>query len=69
VTVLSGRLAVGMGDTFDEAAMKDLPAGGYVSLPADMRHYVQAKGATTIQVHGRGPFTITYVNPDDDPRK
>jgi hypothetical protein len=21
------------------------------------------------QVHGMGPFTLTYVNPDDDPRQ
>jgi hypothetical protein len=27
-----------------------------------------AKKATVIQVHGLGPFTITYVNPADDPR-
>jgi hypothetical protein len=29
---------------------------------------VIAKGATEIQVHGVGPFAITYVNPKDDPR-
>jgi ketosteroid isomerase-like protein/quercetin dioxygenase-like cupin family protein len=69
LTVLSGTLAVGMGDTFDQAAMQNMPAGGYVALPAEMRHSVLAKTATTIQVHGRGPFAITYVDPADDPRK
>jgi hypothetical protein len=34
-----------------------------------MRHYVVAKGATTIQVHGTGPFAINYVDPADDPRQ
>ena len=68
VTVLSGTLAVGMGDSFDTAKMQDLTAGGYVSLPADMRHYVLAKAATTLQIASTGPFTLTYVNPADDPR-
>ena len=57
-----------MGDTFDEKAMKDVPVGGFASLPADMHHSFMAKSAATIQVHGTGPFAITYVNPADDPR-
>ena len=69
LTIISGTMAVGMGDSFDAAAMKDLRANSYVTLPPEMRHYVLAKTATILQVHGRGPFTITYVNPDDDPRK
>ena len=69
VTVLSGTLALGMGDTFDKAAMKALPAGGYALLPADMRHFALATTATTIQVEGLGPFALTYVNPADDPSR
>jgi quercetin dioxygenase-like cupin family protein len=69
VTVLSGTLALGMGDTFDKAAMKALPAGGYALLPADMRHFALATTAATIQVEGLGPFALTYVNPADDPSK
>jgi quercetin dioxygenase-like cupin family protein len=69
VTVLSGTLALGMGDTFDKVAMKDLPAGGYALLPADMRHFVRARTAVTVQVAGAGPFVLTYVNPADDPSK
>jgi quercetin dioxygenase-like cupin family protein len=69
VTVLSGTLALGMGDTFDKAAMKDLPAGGYALLPADMRHFVRATTAVTVQVAGAGPFVLTYVNSADDPSK
>ena len=68
VTVLSGALMFGMGDRFDEGAMKALAPGSFVSTPKDMRHYVQAKGATVIQVSGIGPFGITYVNAADDPR-
>jgi quercetin dioxygenase-like cupin family protein len=69
VTVLAGTFSVGMGETFDKAAMKDLPAGGYVLLPAEMRHYAAAKTAATVQVSGQGPFALTYVNPADDPSK
>ena len=69
VTVLSGTLALGMGDTFDKAAMKDLPAGGYAVLPADMRHFAMARSAATVQVDGAGPFALTYVNLADDPSK
>jgi quercetin dioxygenase-like cupin family protein len=69
VTVLSGTFALGMGEKFDKASMKDLPAGGYALLPAEMRHFAMATTAATVQVHGQGPFALTYVNPADDPSK
>ena len=69
VTVVSGSFALGMGDKFDKGAMKDLPAGGYALLPAEMRHYAMATTAAIVQVHGMGPFALTYVNPADDPSK
>ena len=69
VTVLSGTFALGMGEKFDKAAMKDLPAGGYGLMPAEMRHFAMAKTAAVVQVHGMGPFVLNYVNPADDPSK
>ena len=69
VTVISGDLALGMGDKIDQASAKVLPAGGYALLPADMHHYALAKSAAVVQVHGMGPFALTYVNPADDPSK
>jgi quercetin dioxygenase-like cupin family protein len=69
VTVLSGTFALGMGEKFDAATMTKLPAGGYALLPAEMRHYAMATTACVIQVHGMGPFALTYVNPEDDPSK
>lgn len=69
VTVLSGSFALGMGEKFDAATMKTLPAGGYALLPAEMRHFAMAKTAATVQVHGTGPFVLNYVNPADDPSK
>ena len=69
VTVLSGSFGVGMGEKFDEASMKNLPQGGYALLPAEMRHFAMATTAAIVQVHGQGPFKLTYVNPADDPSK
>ena len=69
VTVLSGTFALGMGDKLDKAAAKQLPAGGYALLPAQMHHYAIAISEATVQVHGMGPFVLTYVNPSDDPSK
>jgi quercetin dioxygenase-like cupin family protein len=68
VTVLAGTFSMGMGEKFDAAALTDLPAGGYGLMPAQMRHFATAKTAATIQVHGTGPFSLTYVNAADDPR-
>lgn len=68
LTVMAGTVSIGMGDKPDPAAMTDLAAGGFVVLPAEMRHTFVSKTASTFQVHGTGPFAITYVNPADDPR-
>jgi len=68
LTVISGTVALGMGDKADPSAMTTLEAGGYAVLPAEMRHSFVSQTASTFQVHGTGPFAITYVNPADDPR-
>jgi ketosteroid isomerase-like protein/quercetin dioxygenase-like cupin family protein len=69
LTVLSGTVALGMGDTWDESKMQPVGSGGFVALPAGMRHSFLAKTASTFQVHGMGPFVLNYVNPADDPSK
>ena len=68
VKVLSGKLHYGMGDKLDMAKAKTLTAGHSVTMKAKMNHWVHAPAATTIQVSGKGPFQITYVDPKDDPR-
>lgn len=68
VTVLKGTLLAGKGEKFDASTAMELPAGGFALMPKELRHFVQAKGETILQVHGIGPFTINYVNPQDDPR-
>jgi len=69
VTVISGTFLIGMGDKLDKSKMQELPAGGYTLLPAQMHHYAMAKNACVVQVHGMGPFSLTYVDPTDDPTK
>jgi hypothetical protein len=46
-----------------------MPAGTFGFWPPDMKHFAWAKGDTVLQLHGTGPWMITYVNPSDDPRK
>lgn len=69
VTVLSGSLMAGMSEKWDEASMKTFTAGGFARMPKKTPHYVMAKGETVIQLHAMGPFMVTYVDPNDDPRK
>ena len=68
ITVISGVFNLGMGDAFDESKTRPMVAGAYGYWPANMRHFVWAKGETVLQLHGVGPWSITYVNPADDPR-
>jgi hypothetical protein len=69
VTVISGVLNFGMGEKFDRGATREMPAGSFGYWPVGMRHFAWAKGETVLQLHGRGPWTVTYVNPADDPRR
>ncbi|MGH9603938.1 MAG: cupin domain-containing protein [Terriglobales bacterium] len=68
VTVLAGRLRLGKGDKYDAKALHAMTAGSYSFMPANMRHFGRFAPGTVVQIHGVGPFTITFVNPADDPR-
>ncbi len=68
VTVVSGTFNIGTGEKFDKAATREMTAGAFGHWPAGMKHFAWAKGETVLQLHGIGPWTITYVNPADDPR-
>ena len=68
VTVLTGVLHFGVGERFDRSATREMAAGSFGYWPIGMRHFAWAEGETVLQLHGRGPWTITYVNPADDPR-
>ena len=68
VTVLEGSCYMGMQEKFDEKAATAMPTGAFAVMKTGTVHYFLAKKACIIQVHGMGPWGITYVNPADDPR-
>ncbi|HEU4372322.1 MAG TPA: cupin domain-containing protein [Telluria sp.] len=68
LTVLSGALYIGMGDTVDKKMAQPLKAGGFHHLPGKVHHYAFTKAPTVLQINGDGPFDINYLNPADDPR-
>jgi len=68
VTVIKGAFHMGMGDVVDKKAAKALPVGSFMVMPKGTHHYGFARGETIVQVHGIGPWGLTYVNPADDPR-
>lgn len=69
ITVISGTFHMGLGDKLDTTKAMALPPAGFVQMAKGTRHFAWASEQTTIQLHGMGPMAITYVNPDDDPRK
>jgi len=68
VTVISGRFLIGMGEDPDRDAATALDPGGFFAYPPGMVHYAYAEGETVIQLNSTGPWTITYVHDEDDPR-
>ena len=68
-TVLSGTINLGVGDTFDQAKTKALPAGSISIMEPKMHHFAWTSEETVVQLSGMGPWGITFVNPADDPRK
>jgi anti-sigma factor ChrR (cupin superfamily) len=69
VTVLSGNFHIGISDKLDDKKGIELTSGGYAEAPAKMNHYAWATSDAVLQIHGPGPFAISYVNPADYPRK
>jgi Domain of unknown function (DUF4437) len=69
ITVISGTLHLGVGDTFDQGKTTALPAGSVSIMEPKTNHFAWTTEETIVQVHGVGPWGFTYVNPADDPRK
>jgi hypothetical protein len=67
VTVISGTLKVGMGDTFDTNKMMSFSPGSFAYTDPSMHHYAGVSGETVIQIHGMSPVKFNYINPADDP--
>jgi quercetin dioxygenase-like cupin family protein len=69
VTVISGTFHMGLGDKLDPAKTMPLVAGSIAIMPPKTNHFAWTSEPTVVQLHGVGPRGITYVNPEDDPRK
>lgn len=69
VTVVSGAFHVGMGRKANPKQAKRLPAGSFFAFDPGMAHYAHVQEETVVQLSSTGPWTITYVNDADDPRK
>jgi quercetin dioxygenase-like cupin family protein len=66
LTIVSGTFVLHMGDTM-KAEAHTLEAGGFHFLPGRMHHAAEVKGETVVQLQGKGPFDIHYLNPADNP--
>ena len=53
-TVVSGTWYFGYGDQFDEAALKELPAGSFYTEPPGVNHFGLTKEEVLIQMSGIG---------------
>ena len=69
VTVISGTFNMGTGEKLDPKKTKPLSAGSVAIMQPKTNHFAWNNKETVVQVHGVGPWSITYVNPADDPRK
>ena len=69
ITVISGTFRLGMGETADRRKAQTLPAGSFFALPPGMAHYVFIDEETVLQISTVGPWGLTYINPEDDPRQ
>jgi quercetin dioxygenase-like cupin family protein len=69
VEVREGTLLVGMGDRLDPKQTRALAAGDSATAPAGMHHFAVAEGRTVLSVTFIGPYTITYLRPEDAPRR
>jgi len=69
LTVISGVMNMGVGDKFDKSKTEALGPGSVSIMQPGTHHFVWFSEDTIIQLHGIGPWTVTYVDPADDPKK
>lgn len=67
-TVVSGTWYFGYGQTLDEKALKELPAGSFYTEPPSRNHFAMTKSqGVVLQITGYGPTGTAYVDPRNDP--
>ncbi|TDX65916.1 cupin [Methylosinus sp. sav-2] len=68
VSIVSGRMRLGLGQAADRASVEELPAGAFSIMPPGVAHYAFFDAETVLQIDAMGPWSIDYVNAKDDPR-
>ncbi|HEU4747504.1 MAG TPA: cupin domain-containing protein, partial [Gemmatimonadaceae bacterium] len=63
VTVLSGTFNIGMGGNPDPSLLRTYNVGDFAYLPPRSPHFATARGVTTVQLHGIGPFQLNLGTP------
>lgn len=69
LTVISGAFHIGMGKVANETKAQKLTSGSFFAFDPGIPHYAHVKEETVVQLSSTGPWTISYVNPADDPRQ
>ena len=65
VTVLSGAVELGFGETADPATTKRYAAGSFYLNPPRVMHYIYFPEDTVLQMTGTGPWEIHATPPTD----
>ena len=60
LTVVSGTWYFGVGERFDSMALRKLEVGAYAFAPAGTTMFAYSPDGGVVQVHGVGPFHITW---------
>jgi quercetin dioxygenase-like cupin family protein len=68
VTVISGGLNMGVGDKLDTSKTQVLGPGSVSIMQPGTHHFAWFGEETVLQLHGIGPWTVSYVDPADDPK-
>lgn len=70
VTVLEGTLYFAVGDQYDREAAQPFGPGALAVMDVGVPMYGFTEDEpVVIQLNGRGPWGIDYVNPEEDPRR
>ena len=68
VTVLEGTFLLAMGEEAAEDQLETYAPGDHLYIEPEHPHFGGARGETTIQLHGVGPFEIIVVGSPEDKR-
>jgi len=61
VTVLSGVVKVGFGDTWNDAETREFRAGDFYVNPPESHHFVGFPRTAVIQITGEGPWELNLL--------